>query len=157
MPHGPLLLEEGKVKINWMLGKGNIPASIAHILNRSKQFIANYMRDSVGYGKKKPTGRPCILSQFDKSAINRGKWCKKPVSRRLLLLPAWKRFPWQCTGILVAMEYTHTEQNFKRWTTSPIMFKPVSFGLSTMLIGKMCVICLSFLMMIVSISMAWWL
>lgn len=83
MPRRLPLSEEEKFKINRMLGKGDTPAVIARALNRSKRCTGNYLRNLFGYGKKKPTGRPRILSRSEKSAINSGMRCKKASIRKV--------------------------------------------------------------------------
>lgn len=70
MARGPPLSEEEKILINRHLGAGKLQVDIARLLNRSTRVIANYLRDPVGYGKRKSPGRPRILSRADKIAIN---------------------------------------------------------------------------------------
>lgn len=70
MPRGPPLSENEKIELNRLLGAGHLKVDIARKLGRSPRLIANYLKDPVGYGTRKPPGRPRILSRADKIAVN---------------------------------------------------------------------------------------
>lgn len=58
MTRRPNLSKEEKIVIFRLVGAGIMIAEVMRTIGRRKQFIVNYICDTIGYKTRKPTGIP---------------------------------------------------------------------------------------------------